>query len=265
MVKPKSIVLFSGGIDSLACLLWARTEFDEHTTALYVDLDTKYATEELHTVNMITNYFSIRSIQLGLYFLGSFEGDIGHIPMRNIFLLETAALYSDNIVFGMLKNELSEDKGPSFIRMMQRLFDSQTVKNIYHEQTKIKIHTPFSGMTKTQVVKWLLLKGVSEKILVETIGCLNGRACGQCISCFNRWVAFENNGLYNIDTYIDSNPIEWGVKQIGRKTNKLPTYAFWKKASWFKEVYNAYDNAYKRGASKYKPNDLLKAYISNIL
>jgi len=42
--------------------------------------------------------------------------------------------------------------------------------------------------------------------LGSTIGCLQGNTCGKCMSCFNRWVALENNGLGRLDDYGEDHP-----------------------------------------------------------
>lgn len=259
--KRKCIVLFSSGIDSLACLLWAKEQygkFQDDVTAMYVDIGTKYATIEIEAIKHLLDF---DYMFIDMLLLGKLEGSIGHIPMRNIFLLELAALYSDNIVFGMLKGELSEDKGPSFIRRMQKLFDSQTVGNLYHGKSKITIHTPFANMTKTEVVAWLLSRGVTKETLSKTIGCLNGVNCGQCISCFNRAVAFINNGLYDVDSYSGSmHPIQWGLIQLYHKIG-TKNVSLWKKRYTIMELWKAYSNPSVQLLTGRAPFDIVKEYI----
>jgi 7-cyano-7-deazaguanine synthase in queuosine biosynthesis len=265
-LKSKCTVLFSSGIDSLACLLWAKEQygkFENDVTAMYVDMHTKYSSNELYAARWFMKKYKVNQHLVGMGMLGELEGGIGHIPMRNIFLLELAALYSDNIVFGMLKGELSEDKGPSFIRRMQKLFDSQTVSNLYHPKSKITIHTPFSKMTKTQVVSWLLSRGVTKEVLRKTIGCLNGNVCGDCVSCFNRWVAFENNDIGDTDFSNDAlemHPCQWGINELlyeHDSTDKI----LWKKRRSIIELWKAYNKAHARGLTGWTSYKLLKAKL----
>ena len=263
-LRSKCVVLFSSGIDSLACLLWAKenyTKFYGDVTAMYVDMHTKYSNDEYEATRWFTQKNSIGLHLVGMPMLGELEGEKGHIPFRNIFLLELAALYSDNIVFGMLKGELSEDKSPRFIDLMHMLFDSQTQKNLYHGKSEIEIHTPFAKMTKTQVVAWLRSRGVTQTILSKTIGCLNGTNCGQCISCFNRWVAFENNDIGDTDFVTNHNtlamhPCQWGINKFlhEKETNNV---SLWKKRHSIIEIWKAYNKAHARGLTGYSSMDLL--------
>lgn len=243
-------VLFSSGIDSLACLQWAIKHY-KNILALYVNTGVPYTVHELRAVGGIVD--SIMGLDykiVDMPLLGAVTAETGHTPFRNIFFLEMAALYSRNVVFGMLYGEYSEDKSPAFIKRMQSLFDSQTKKNLYNTGEHIRIHTPFSKMTKTQVVKYLLDEGYKGTDFTNTVGCLQSRECGQCMSCFNRWVAFENNGLYNIDDYEYNHPAKWGQENLKLRSNVLKQAAnhvpLWSKRRWLWDVYKAYKSAEKR-------------------
>ena len=192
-LKHKAVVLFTGGLDSLACYYYAKEKLTTDITGLYVDLSTPYTDVELAAADVLCRDIGIELKVVPMQFMGELGDKVGHVQFRNLFLLEIAALYGDNIFFGMLHGELSEDKGWPFVRRMQDLFDSQTIENLYHAKSKIRIWAPFGNKTKTEVVKYLLDRGVTKTQLRQTVGCMKGTVCGQCPSCFNRWVSFETN------------------------------------------------------------------------
>lgn len=265
----KVVVLFSGGIDSLACLQWARLKFHHAThevVALYVNMNTCYSEKELQATELILEGMPLVNQEvMDLKFLGEYEGELGHIPMRNIFLLEAAALHGDDIIFGMLKGEASEDKNPAFIKLMQQLFNSQVKANLYNKGRSIHIHTPFDTSTKTRVVEWLLANEITRTQIGQTIGCLLGNCCGECPSCFNRWIALENNGLGDLDAYLLAHPSEWGIQHLKQMKDKetvsnraLHNVSLWQKKNWLADVYNAYRSAHERGIVADTPFEMLR-------
>ena len=52
-------------------------------------------------------------------------------------------------------------------------------------------------MTKAEVIAWALENDVPEEIIHITSTCYDGeiRNCGECPSCFKRWVALTVNRL----------------------------------------------------------------------
>jgi 7-cyano-7-deazaguanine synthase len=267
MDDSQVIVLFSGGLDSLACYYWAKERYKD-IMGLYVNLDTSYTIAEIVKAKKMCFDLNLDFKVVDMKFMGIFSDKVGHVPLRNIFLLEIAALYGNTILFGMLHGELSEDKGFPFLRRMQRLFDSQTKENLYHAKSKIELLAPFGNKTKTQVVKYLLDQKVTPFQLSETIGCLKGTVCGECPPCFNRWVAFENNKLYDIDDYF-SHPVFWGIEEFkrSRSTNKnmfkksLLSIPLWEKRKWIMDVWRAYKSAYDRNLCAITPGTVLKTIL----
>lgn len=271
----RSVVLFSGGLDSLACYHWAKNNINHiGILALYVDLGMPYNITEIAVANDIALQLKIVFKVIPMKFMEAFSDKACHVPFRNLFLLETAALYGDNILFGMLQGELSEDKGYPFVRQMQKLLDSQTKGNLYHPDHRVIIQAPFGKSTKTEVVSYLREQGVSSVGLSQTVGCMNGNVCGQCPPCFNRWIAFENNGLYSVDKYKDRHPSQWGIEEIyrsRRKTGKsifnksLLSIPLLKKRRWVQDAWKAYDNYFKRIDSNLTSRKLFMNILRNEL
>jgi len=207
-----AVVLFSAGLDSMIHLVWAREKFAD-VKAIYVNFGHRYAGIEIEAAHLICGEMHIPFFVTDVA-LGWAEHDDGYIPLRNLMLLEIASLFGDDIVFGMLYHEGPPDKRPGFVRRMQSLLNSQYRDKKYFEHNRqIKIHTPFSGSTKTQMLRWFLEKHSRHIMLVRhTIGCFSAEGdCGRCMSCFNRWVAFTNCGLHGSWKY---SPPRWAAEQL---------------------------------------------------
>lgn len=193
-------VLFSGGIDSWACLLWAVTKFGkENVRPVYYNYGQKCAQIEIASAIKLCLRLEL---MLDIVLLPGMKEDVatGHVPMRNLtFIMQEAAREDcDGIVLGMLKGEASEDKNPKFVRRVQTLIASQFEKSIYRSQGKyFHLYVPFARKTKAQVVKWLMCYPPFAFSVFDTVGCYSAKegGCGLCMSCQNRWIAFELNNL----------------------------------------------------------------------
>jgi 7-cyano-7-deazaguanine synthase in queuosine biosynthesis len=245
-------VLFSGGVDSLCCLKWAQEEFSQYNVKpIYFDVGQCYAKREIAYAAPLASANGVYELQT--IPLTSLKEDrhTGHIPMRNLFfLLQVAASVNpeyEGVVFGMLKAESSEDKNPAFVRCVQKLIDSQNVSTMYRPEGKqFTIYTPFANKTKTQMIQWYLQSDYSAAELYYSVACYSeDGACGTCQSCFNRWLAFDRNGLmaeafkvhpakFMLDRlekmhYNNDSP-DWNAVSLGQ---------VWKRRRWAWEVYRA--------------------------
>lgn len=246
MDKIDAIVFFSGGMDSLIHLVWAKMKFD-NVQALYVNFGHRYAKNEMEAAHKLCNYFGIGLLRLDIP-LGQFEQDDSFLPMRNLFLLQLGTYFSDNLVFGMLYHEGPPDKRPEFIHKMERLLNSQLQdKKYFLHDRKIKIHTPFADNTKTEMLRWYIKKATKiidsnmKGALFATVGCYSPIGhCGKCISCFNRWVALTNCGMSEKYNY---SPPLWAAEQliIGKKKRQslLGLSVVLYKWKYIKEIYTA--------------------------
>jgi len=212
-----AIVLFSGGLDSMINLAWAKQHFS-HVQALYVNFGHRYAQREMDAAIRICSEMQVdlRLMEVGI---GMVEHADGFIPLRNLLLIELASYLSTDIVFGMLHHECPKDKRPAFVRQMQRILNQQYNQKVYFDERKqFTIHAPFGNRTKTEMLEWFLGNHATDYALVfETIGCFSSDGgCGRCNSCFNRWIALTNCGLKETYRY---SPPRWAAEQfvIGRR------------------------------------------------
>jgi len=221
----RAVVLFSGGVDSLAALVWTFEKYGkEETIPLYVNMRHKYWKKELSAAKSITKKLDLHLRVVDAEFVGVTEHEDAHIPYRNFFLILTAAYYlADEGGIIVIQNVQT---GETSIKDRTEEFNIRAEEFLnWLEDIPIKIVSPFANFTKGEIVKWLA-KRLPHDIIRETIGCFSEEDgnCGHCPACFRRWIAFEYAGLiYNInEEYIragyNKNPLEWsGIDEYVKK------------------------------------------------
>jgi 7-cyano-7-deazaguanine synthase in queuosine biosynthesis len=180
-------VLFSGGVDSLCVARWAQQRFID-VRGVYYDVGQGYSLREITQARIVAQAIKMpfrveTPMQL--------HEDLitGRVELRNVFFLLLASRGSDVVCYGELRAEEPPDKTPIFRRRMQTLIQSQ-------RQTKFRIYAPFSTYSKAQMVRDYKRR-YGTTALSDTVACLKALApaCGECISCFNRWLAWRENDL----------------------------------------------------------------------
>jgi 7-cyano-7-deazaguanine synthase len=226
----KAIVLFSGGIDSTACLYWAKQKYSK-----IILLSFLYNSKEDQVIQSTNKYFSallsIESKIISLPFLGEFGLDSKSslikslsdppeikdfsqlndknltletakkvwIPGRNILFLSIAASLADSlkqpvdIVFGGNKEEgqTFPDNTLEFVNKMNQAISLGCVN-------EVSIKSPFSDSVKGDIVSFLIEKKApldytSSCYIVKTWS--DDRKpihCGKCESCQRRKRAFQD-------------------------------------------------------------------------
>ncbi len=228
VIITTAIVLFSGGIDSTACLYWAKQKYSNIILLSFI-----YNSKEDQVIQFTNEYFSsllsIESKIISLPFLGEFGlnskssliktlddppeiKDFSQlnnknltletakkvwIPGRNILFLSTAASLADSlmepvdIVFGANKEEGESfpDNTLEFVNRMNQAISLGCVN-------KVSVKSPFSDSIKGGIVSFLIEK---KAPLVYTSSCYNVKNwsddrkpihCGRCESCQRRKRAF---------------------------------------------------------------------------
>lgn len=214
-IQNKRILLFSGGLDSL--IAWRLLNMPD---CLYFAIGHKYQEAELASIHRLQNFIEtnfnekLNVIISNRLQIGDLEEVDGHIPYRNeLFVSVAAAAGYNKIYIGALAGETSRDKSWRFLNDTSKYLS-------FLEQRQIEILAPFKRMTKTDLVKKYLINystDLDRQLLLQTTSCYNANAndlnfrCGQCMSCFRRWVALENNGLTEEYKF---NPAEWEQAKI---------------------------------------------------
>lgn len=242
-------VLFSGGIDSLVHLRWAEEQFGrENVQPHYFVAGQSYADREISYAKPLAESLGYELVIKPTIQLPE-DMVTGQIDLRNlIFLLHTATLRGcEGVVFGMLLAEAPVDKNPVFVARVQEIIDSQFAVSPYRKnKKKFRIYTPFRHMPKTEMLRWYLRKYGTEGVY-ESVACYteSGVMCGECISCFNRWLAFEANGLEMEKFKV--HPADAMMQRISaiRRSKEHPNRASlsigkaWKRRQWLWETYKA--------------------------
>ncbi len=217
MKEKNIIVLLSGGMDS-ATLLWlAKEKFEDvySISFLYgqkhsVELD--HAKELAHIVN-VKEHFVVEIPHLKQLGKSALTDDsieipsenypdeppITTVPMRNLTFLSIAAAFADiyeieNIGIGIHSLDSPyPDCRAEFASSVEAAINSSSVM-VAKKKNRIKIYTPFLGMSKVDIAKLGKKLGVPFE---KTYSCYKGTnpPCGECATCIQREEALKSIGL----------------------------------------------------------------------
>jgi 7-cyano-7-deazaguanine synthase len=215
----KSIVLFSGGLDSTTAIYWALDRY-EKVFALTFDYGQRNRIE-LDMAGKVAQKLSIpqKILRVNLKQIGGSsltdtklslpqyermeESEEGlpstYVPFRNGIFLALAAAWAEvvgikEIVcgFNVIDSPNYPDTRKQFIQAMQEAINLGTKASLSPE--KIKIIAPFLKMKKSDIIK----EGLSLKVDYSfAISCYCGEEipCQKCSSCVLRQKAWEEVGL----------------------------------------------------------------------
>ncbi|MEJ5172981.1 MAG: 7-cyano-7-deazaguanine synthase QueC [Hydrogenothermaceae bacterium] len=207
------IVLLSGGIDSTT-LLWLSKEMFNKVYAISFDYGQKHKIElsyarEIAKIAKVEKHF-IATIP-HLKDLGSNaltdekievpsesytdEPPITTVPMRNLIFLSLAASYADvygieNIGIGVHSLDSPyPDCRAEFVSSAEAAINASSIM-VAKRKNRIKIFTPFLGMSKADIVKLGHSLGVPFE---KTYSCYKGTEppCGECATCKQREEALK--------------------------------------------------------------------------
>ena len=216
----KSVILLSGGLDSLVCLGLKKEELNIDL-ALTFDYGQKSAQEEISASEKICEYYNIAHKVIKLDFLKEITqtslvsgGEIPTtntgietpesaksvwVPNRNGLFVNIAGSFADSygydyIVIGANKEEAQTfpDNSPAFIDAVNNEFEYSTL-------SRSKVVAPLINCCKDDIV----ILALSHDIPLQFVrSCYKGgsRHCGECESCVRLKHALEKN---NAQKYID--------------------------------------------------------------
>jgi len=218
----KAICLLSGGLDSSACLAFARRE-GYACYALSFDYGQRHKIELAAAARLAAclgaEQHIVAQIALDAFGGSALTADIAvpkarsldemsrgipvtYVPARNTIFLSFAlawaeVLESSDIFIGVNALDYSgyPDCRPEFIEAFERMATLATKAGV-EGRTRVKIHTPLIRLTKAQIVALARELGVPFGL---TLSCYDpapdGRPCGACDACFLRRKGFEEAGI----------------------------------------------------------------------
>ena len=216
-IKPKAVVLVSGGLDSTTVLAMAHAEGFECYT-LSFDYGQRHRAELVAAERVSSSYNDVvhKVVNLNLNSIGGSaltdesiavpesptEGiPITYVPARNTVFLSIAlgwaeVLGANDIFIGVNAVDYSgyPDCRPEFIDAFESLANVATKVGV--EGGRIRIRAPLSDLSKADIIKQGAALGVDY---ASTISCYqadsDGRACGRCDSCRLRKEGFDAAGV----------------------------------------------------------------------
>ncbi len=232
-MKPKAVVLFSGGMDSSTVLAMAM-DLGFDPVALSVDYGQRHKVE-LESARRVAAALGVRDhriVSMDLRTIGGSaltediavpearpEQELGrgvpvtYVPARNTVLLGLAlglaeVLRAGDIFIGVNALDYSgyPDCRPAFVREFERLAKLATAMGT-EEGVAIRVHAPLLYMTKAQIAAEAVRLGVP---LQDTLTCYDpspeGLACGKCEACVLRARGFAEAGIPDPTKYVGDPP-----------------------------------------------------------
>ena len=212
--KNKSIILLSGGLDSLVALGFSKLKTDYNVElALTFNYGQKAAKEEISTSKKICDYYKIEHKVIELDWLKEItktslvSGDSVPVngfetknsaksvwvPNRNALFLNIAAAFCDSysynyILFGANKEEsaIFPDNTEEFRAQISKCFETSTL-------VKPKVIAPLINYNKDDIVK-IAVENSMPLDLVRSCYNSGEKHCGECESChYLRKALLKNN------------------------------------------------------------------------
>lgn len=215
----KSVVIFSGGLDSTVLLYHLRAAGDE-LLALSIDYgqrhrkELEYAQKTANNLQIPWELADLRGIAHlianssltnagiavphGHYAAESMKATV--VPNRNMIMLAVAggwaiAQRADRLVYGAHTGDhtIYPDCRPEFVQALGHALELAD----WH---RLELCTPFIGMTKGEIVR----RGAELNVdFTATWSCYEGGAvhCGKCGTCFERREAFQQAAVSDPTVY----------------------------------------------------------------
>lgn len=224
-MKPKAIILSSGGLDSTTCLAMALDQGYECFTISF-DYGQKQRAE-LTAATLISKKMGAKLHRIFKLPIGDLGGSaltdanvtipdyedsdeipITYVPARNTIFLSIALGWAEilqayDIFIGVSAIDYSHypDCRPEYIAQFQTLTQLATKASVHGSQ--FKIHTPIIHLSKAQTIQRGIALGVDYH---DTISCYRaneqGQACGTCASCTLRKKGFREAGIADPTRYV---------------------------------------------------------------
>lgn len=180
-MRKNAIILFSGGIDSTACLYYYLKEGFK-PSPLFIDYGQRASRKEYESAKKITNFYNIKLDHVKVEM--STEFGIGEIKGRNALFIVIALMNNPNFIglisLGIHSSISYYDSTQEFINDIKVLLDKYT-------DGKVNLDAPFIMWDKVMIYEYCKNNNIPIEL---TYSCELGTElpCGQCRSCLDRKV-----------------------------------------------------------------------------
>ena len=213
----KSIVLLSGGLDSLVCLGLKRDELNVEL-ALTFDYGQKSAAKEVEASKKICDFYNVKHKVISVDWLKEItktslvsedEIPMGEdldnpadsaksvwVPNRNGLFLNIAASFADSMGFDYILIGANKEEAQTFSDNTKDFVDSVNEEFKYSTQVRPKVLAPLINYNKNDIVMLALEHNVPLDMVMS---CYRGEKghCGVCESCSRLKHALEANKAYD--------------------------------------------------------------------
>lgn len=203
--KIKTVVLFSGGLDSSTVLLFL-VKKNFYPYPLFIDFGQKSARQEWKACKRVAEFLDIKTlkkVKLREIYKFGIEKNNGFIFHRNAFLVIIGAMYAASKGIKIISAGLTSynpdfpDTSKSFIEETEKLVNvSLGAKNLI-------FYNPLYGLSKEEIILYSTVNGLP---LQFTYSCYRGKNlhCGKCSGCKLRKNGFKNIKFKDSTTYLNS-------------------------------------------------------------
>lgn len=177
--QAKSLVLFSGGLDSTTCVHFLQSQ-NFSVTGLFVDFGQLSATMERRAIQKVREHLriSVETIKID----GFNAQTSGELPNRNLLLLSAALFFAGRsscvIAMGI-------HAGTTYYDCSQEFLDSVNTLAKAQSDGRISVTAPFASWSKRDIYDYASHRNLP---IGETYSCEQGTSpvCGICASCRDR-------------------------------------------------------------------------------
>ena len=210
--KGKSVLLFSGGMDSVMFDLLLDPDI-----LLYIPTGSNYEDIETTKIRQLAKDGIIDKDKLIILDdnlnLSMFERDDLIVPNRNAYLVLMASHFGETIYLGSVYGDRSFDKDKTFYKLMENLLNHIWQEQHWTEERKFNISSPYKDTTKTELIKQYIDAGGNVQNILDSYSCYRGepQACGICKPCVRKAVSLICNDIIIPQDYFEQNPLsaEW--------------------------------------------------------
>lgn len=216
----KSVILLSGGLDSLVSLASANEKYNIQL-ALTFDYGQRAVCKEIESSQNIANHFNIRHKIIEVPWLKEItqtslvntsqelpalnfdeldNPELTHnsaknvwVPNRNGVFLNIAACFADSENYSHILFGANKEEGTTFPDNTQEFIDKINESFEFSTLVKPKVVAPLINLNKTEIIK-LALEIKAPLHLVRSCYVAEDKHCGKCESCLRLERALESNG-----------------------------------------------------------------------